>query len=465
MRDSADARISEDRKFKWRQFLTRWSCELLQTKLAERLEPAVESSDWLGFDGANEKEIADLERRLGVILPPSYKAFLRISNGWRRTTAFIGRIRGVADVNWFRVENENWADIYSEKGASLPDDEYYDYPDDGANDQRAEHMKSLLQISDVEDGVYLLNPEAVAPDGEWEAWFFASWIPGARRFASFEHLMIAQYRSFANIVGISAGGNDLPTVPWPAPDVPRVPAERVRKGKARAPSLEALIEQLGSAQSEVRTRAVRTFNGKLKGRPRQAARRADLVQSLSQLFYSSPDHDVRATCVQGITELAEDGTPPGPLFDALSDRDAGVVLSGIFALSYFPDPRACEPLCRFVDSGVDVLFSESAMSALGQLRDERAVPTLEKVLLDTSTTFDQRFGTAAIALAQCGSKGMDALLSASRHGDARVRRAAAVGLDVSGDPRGTVRLDEMESDPDDGVRARAKIRMGNFYYR
>ena len=37
---------------------------------------------------------------------------------------------------------------------------------------------------------------AVTHDGEWEAWFFANWLPGATRFRSFAELMEAEYQSF-----------------------------------------------------------------------------------------------------------------------------------------------------------------------------------------------------------------------------------------------------------------------------
>ena len=447
----------------WRSFLTRWSQQLTNTELAKRIDPPSESPDWLGFAPATEADIAELEKNLGVILPPSYRAFLLTTNGWRRTTPFISRIRPAAEVNWFRVENEQWAEIYSEDGSNLEDTEYYVYGEDGAPDHRAEHVRSLIQISDVEDGVYLLNPEAVTPDGEWEAWFFANWIPGAKRHPSFAHLMLREYQTFARLEIVTESVlQPLPRVPGPG--VPRVPAERLRRRSVKAPSLEALIAGMQSPDSKSRDKATKTFFGKLKGRPR-AERRPDLIDPLNQLSYSSSDPNVRSACVQAITELAEDGSSPRPLFDALVDPDAGVILSGMFALTYFPDPRALEPLCRFIDSRVNVLFNETAMGELGQMRDERAVPTLTRVLLDTSSTFDQSFGTAAIALGQCGRRGFEVLTKAIGHIDARIRFAAVVGLDISGDPRAAAYLDQMASDPDPRIRERAKVRMGDFYFK
>jgi hypothetical protein len=42
----------------------------------------------------------------------------------------------------------------------------------------------------------LLNPNIVTPDGEWEALYFAHWIPGADRYPSFWELMQAEREAF-----------------------------------------------------------------------------------------------------------------------------------------------------------------------------------------------------------------------------------------------------------------------------
>ena len=445
----------------WKSFMARWSAELMAGELAERVDLMPRSPDWLGFDPANERNLEDLEGRLGVILPPSYRSFLLTSNGWRRTTFAIGQIRSSAEVDWFRIENESWAEVYSESGSDLPDEEYYMYPEGGARNHRAEHIKSLLQISDVDDGVYLLNPEAVTPNGEWEAWFFANWVPGAIRYPSFAHLMLGEYLSFASMDRARVRPRGLPKLSTPRAKIPRVMAERVRKDEARAATLDRLISQLGELDGKSLDRALRAFFGKLKGRP-WADRRPDLVPVLEEMFRSSRHAGIRSACIAALTELAD--AAPATLLEALSDDDPGVVLHGISALAYFPNPDALEPLCRFIESPVPPIFKENAMSALWEIGDERAVPTLVGVLLDTSTRFDQSFGTAAIALSRCGPKGFKALVSALDHSDPRVRTAAVVGVDCSGDPRATELLDRMLSDSDAGVRERAKIRVGKRFF-
>src|SRR5260370_1627387 len=192
-------------------------------------------------------------------------------------------------------------------------------------------MSSLVQISDVGDGVYLLNPQAVAPDGEWEAWFFANWVPGARRYPSFAHLLLRDYAAFRKLQNVKGRMRRLPKLVTPGPTVPRIPAERTTGKIPQSQTPETLIEQMRSPDKKVRDKAVRTFFGKLRGRLR-AQRRPDLAELLTGSFYQSEFAPVRAACVAGLTEFAEDSPAPRPLLVALSDRDAAVVREGIFSL-------------------------------------------------------------------------------------------------------------------------------------
>ena len=63
----------------WREFLQRWSDEWLRTE--EEFSAPVRRSQWLGYKPATEKQIAQVEKRLGYQLPRSYRAFLLTSNG------------------------------------------------------------------------------------------------------------------------------------------------------------------------------------------------------------------------------------------------------------------------------------------------------------------------------------------------------------------------------------------------
>ncbi len=58
----------------------------------------------------------------------------------------------------------------------------------GAPSRAGKRRLTALEISDHEvsgSAVYLLTPQIITPEGEWEAWFFAHWIPGAERYRSF----------------------------------------------------------------------------------------------------------------------------------------------------------------------------------------------------------------------------------------------------------------------------------------
>lgn len=197
-------------EFEWRPFLERWSRELLAAGEEPELAPDIRDSGWLGFPGATEEQLAAAEARLGATLPPSYRGFLRTSNGWRGTGTFIRRVWSTHDIEWFRVRNRRWINAYARplgpftgllRGRAIPDEEYFVYGD--AQDSarfRTEYLDSALEVSDIGDSaIDLLNPKVVTPDGEWEAWFFGNWLPGATRYRSFAELMQAEYQSFRQL--------------------------------------------------------------------------------------------------------------------------------------------------------------------------------------------------------------------------------------------------------------------------
>ena len=183
----------------WRLFLERLSEALLDdARIREDVPEEVARSGWMGYDGATAEEIAELERHLGVTLPPSYRAFLEVSNGWRDTGAFIYRLWSTREVEWLSVRNQDLIDIFSEYIEATPD------PDPESMDADARQIRSALEISDNGDAALLmLNPCVVDAEGEWEAWFYASWAaPNVRRYRSFAHLMRAQLDGFIELRGV-----------------------------------------------------------------------------------------------------------------------------------------------------------------------------------------------------------------------------------------------------------------------
>jgi hypothetical protein len=169
-----------DDRYPWLEFLRRWSRDLLSVEeFALTQDDAVVEGGWLGFPAAAESEIATLEARLGRRLPRSYRSFLATTNGFRGGGPAIRRIRPAGEVKPFGEEEREWVEIWA---ASGPPEE-------------AVPLRTAVQVSDVGDGaVYLLCPDVVHAGGEWEAWLFANWVPGARRYASWWALLQAEHQ-------------------------------------------------------------------------------------------------------------------------------------------------------------------------------------------------------------------------------------------------------------------------------
>ena len=194
--------------FPWNELLAQWSMEIIDSdEYKDVLAPEVTGSGWLGYPGAAEDEIAAAEARLGVTFPPSYREFLRVTNGWRMTTGFVRRLRPLAELQWFAAEHQDTIDAWMEAGKddTVSDEDYLVYGDNAIQPQRAEYLQTALAVSDYGDGIYLLNPRTVTPEGEWEAWFFAHWVPGAGRYPSFWELMVTEHQHFLCALKSSRG--------------------------------------------------------------------------------------------------------------------------------------------------------------------------------------------------------------------------------------------------------------------
>lgn len=191
--------------FDWNLFLRQWSRDLL-----ERLEdsefvslpPEVIEARWLGYPGATEAEIAEAQARLGTTFPPSYRNFLAVSNGWLKLDDLTDRLWSAQDIEWLAAKNQELIDAWMTGVATggepvyVPDEEYFVYGDEqDTASLRDEYLQTALEIGgDSEQGLILLNPQVRFEDGEWEAWLFANWLPGAQRYRSFRELMQDKHR-------------------------------------------------------------------------------------------------------------------------------------------------------------------------------------------------------------------------------------------------------------------------------
>jgi hypothetical protein len=219
--------------FDWKSFLQQWSQAILESMTdtdKEYLPQEVLNSNWLGYAGATDEQIARAETRLGVKLPPSYREFLKVSNGWRQTArqtdSFNHRLWSTEEIEHFAVRHPQWIKAFHDRlgtnGISLDeefqelddqwepvtlspvplsDEDYLVYGDEqDPRKIRPDHLRTAIEISDIGvDSIYLLNPQVMTAEGEWEAWFFADYLQGGDRYRSFQEMMEAEYRNFLEL--------------------------------------------------------------------------------------------------------------------------------------------------------------------------------------------------------------------------------------------------------------------------
>ena len=173
--------MSDD--YGWRELLERVSADIVDAgEFEEELSADAVAQRWLGTDGASEETLAAAESRLGVRLPPTYRAFLSTTNGFGPVGFFVRRLRPAEELVWLRDEDPELIAIWTEETQETD-------------------LAESLAVSDEYDGArVLLNPTVVDHAGDWEAWYFAHWVPGAERHASFRTLVEEAHQSFVEQV-------------------------------------------------------------------------------------------------------------------------------------------------------------------------------------------------------------------------------------------------------------------------
>jgi hypothetical protein len=158
----------------------------------DTLSDEVIESEWLGYPGASEEQIFAAETRLGITLPPSYRNFLKVTNGWPYYPGIL-ELRPVEKIDWFCVENQDWINIWHGDCPEYASDKaYFNYEYNGLSwnqPMRTKYLQTALQISDdIDCEVVLLNPQIIHND-EWEAWLFSSHAPKINRCRSFQEML------------------------------------------------------------------------------------------------------------------------------------------------------------------------------------------------------------------------------------------------------------------------------------
>ncbi len=139
-------------------------------------------------------------------LPPSYRHFVEATGGagWLLPGDSGGdeQLYPINRVGLFKtVDPVTWGAWNDNRmGVKVPDKVYYDYSrQQNEGLFREEYLDSLVSVGDLWHGIVLvLNPMEKTLDGEWEAWYLSTKLPGALRFKSFAELMQMLYFSDIN---------------------------------------------------------------------------------------------------------------------------------------------------------------------------------------------------------------------------------------------------------------------------
>lgn len=283
----------------WKPFLDQWSRAILAAPDREYFElpPDVIESGWLGYPPATEEQIAAAEKRLGVTLPPSYRAFLKVSNGWRHMGLYDTGLVPVQEIDLARIAVPDYIQPWLNE---LTDDdtdwEGVDY----------HHLTDALLISKggYSEELLLLNPKVTTPDGEWQAWLFAHWIPGAQTYDSFWALLQEEHRQQVDDNRTEAGrvqpGDSSQAVTAKLPNLLTALDERVEQVRT---GIEVHPGHITIPNLQGELAGLQTVRAKVAEIPADAPDLADQLRALAAEF------DLRAGQL-------ENQSPPAPLSPA-----------------------------------------------------------------------------------------------------------------------------------------------------
>lgn len=188
--------------FNWENRIREWSykrIEALEDYEKEELTQEVIESGWFACPGATEEQIKQAETRLSVTFPPSYREFLKVSNGLQPVTDddVLGiKFYSIDIVTWLATNEQDIIDMFTQEDESIvPDEEYFVYGElHNPFTYRAEYFQTLLDVGGsifAQNYYFSLNPQIITDNGEWEAWWFDRLFPpyNVQRYPSFSEMM------------------------------------------------------------------------------------------------------------------------------------------------------------------------------------------------------------------------------------------------------------------------------------
>jgi hypothetical protein len=367
---------------------------------------------------ATEEQLLKAETKLKLKLPPSYRTFLSASNGLKQASRAVSVLKPVEKLKWFGREHRDWVQAYVSpmQGMELPlpaEQDYFNYAGEDRGSFDTKHLAQTLCISEVGDSaVLLLNPMVVWPDGEWEVWFFANWIPGAMRYRSFAEWMrheLAERRNEPYETVQPTG--ELPTVYLNGP----AKVNRRIRPREEVLTLEQVRDRLRSKTRSRRVKAVQHLS-RMRG--------AEAVSLLLELFQNDYDFHVRCEAAESLGKL-QSPKAIEPLIAAASEY-SHVSSSAIRGLSYYNDERSARCLVELIET--DNLSAGVAVHALAARQDARAVKPLVDLLTSKNLSYQ---GTGRIAgrfIAQFEADGLAALSPLMNSEDDEIRERALLGI-------------------------------------
>jgi len=373
--------------------------------------------NWPGAAAASEEHLLAAEKRLKVKLPPSYRAFLGASNGWRNSSRAVPVLRPVENIRWFKIEHRDWIQAFDPMQSAEPilpaERDYFNYSEEDSVNFDVKHLAHTLCISEVGDSaVLLLNPMVVWPDGEWEVWFFANWLPGATRYRSFadwmrHELVTLRDETFEH----SIVPGELPTVYL---DGPAKEKRRVRP-REEVLTFDEILKRLSSKTRSRRIKAVRQLC-RVGG---QAG-----LNTLLDLLKSDYDYHVRCEAAEMLGRMrAEEAIET---LIKVTAEESYVTSTAVEALGYFTDEISAKRLLDLVED--DGPSAGVAAYALARRNDPRGVPPLVKKLVSKEPRDQHTGNIAGRFIAQFEKPGYSALASLVEHDDIEVRRRAINGI-------------------------------------
>lgn len=241
----------------WQWFLDRWNAQWKAVqKLADPEEADEEAlaAGGLCFPPAGERRTAALERRLGTALPPSYRAFLQVSDGWRHAGGSVYLLAGTGDADWHR-DPMGMKALYEEQldARSAPSEVLM-----AGMWERALRLSVDSDMTDV-----LLDPGDTDENGEWALYVYKGWSGEyPERYGSFAAFMREGHRKFVADQGDDPRFEDELTRELDAS------VERARVACLAGEDVDAQAAALGEAGSfgRPRARVLREQIGTMLGR-------------------------------------------------------------------------------------------------------------------------------------------------------------------------------------------------------